>query len=511
MAFNPYSLPYIISALVMVALGSRTYRMRSVRGTIYLSLLSLCGAVYSLGYSLEISSQTFEWALFWLRIQYLGIPWIPSLLILFCLDYAGKEEKGFHAARAALVFIPLTVLLAQYSNSLHGLFYREIWMSEGSLFPLLHFTRGPVYWLHAAYLFISVIIANVIFTLLLGNAHKAYRPQGLVMLGASLIPWIGFILYSGGIFPSGIDPNPLFLALGASVFYYGLCRLRFFDLVPLARADLFDLMPDAALVLDGEQRLLDHNRAARQYFDKTSLVVGSNLEVVFSHWPELLQALAAGEKEIPTIIKAKTETVDWVRLQTVIYRSSAALVTGRLVILQDMSGQVRAEKKLKKQAVTDELTGIGNRRSLNEKLQREIAHSFAEETALSLLLIDVDHFKEVNDRYGHSTGDLYLKALAKLIRKRLRTGDLAARIGGEEFAVILKNAGPNDSFNLAEELRERIAVLEVESAPGPVSRTVSIGVATFHSNITSVDQFLAVADRALYRAKERGRNQTVIQ
>lgn len=150
---------------------------------------------------------------------------------------------------------------------------------------------------------------------------------------------------------------------------------------------------------------------------------------------------------------------------------------------------------------TDKLTGLKNRRFLQEKLEEQIAGYGRDQAVFSLCIIDIDHFKKVNDTYGHQTGDYVLEKLASILKMQSREEDIAARYGGEEFILLLPNADIPDSKTIAENLRQSIAYSTWEM--GQI--TVSIGIATFIPT-DSETTLLQKADQALYASKEQGRN-----
>lgn len=153
-------------------------------------------------------------------------------------------------------------------------------------------------------------------------------------------------------------------------------------------------------------------------------------------------------------------------------------------------------------AAKDQLTGLWNRRSFDQRLQETIAHIVRHDGTLSLLLIDLDHFKAVNDCYGHVIGDEVLKHFGGVLRDRLRQNDVAARWGGEEFVVMADGARLENALVLAEQIRAAVAAAEF---PCGITATVSIGVAEYRSGETA-DQLLTRADNALYEGKHAGRD-----
>jgi len=169
----------------------------------------------------------------------------------------------------------------------------------------------------------------------------------------------------------------------------------------------------------------------------------------------------------------------------------------------------------RRDASHDPLTALANRRSAVRRLEAERAHTLRHGEPLSVLMIDLDHFKRVNDRWGHAGGDLVLVATAQVLRDELRGADLGARYGGEEFLAILPSTAPAQAMEVAERIRERIARLAVAvpgataTATATASITASIGIATLESD-ESATALVARADAALYRAKAEGRNRCVI-
>lgn len=161
---------------------------------------------------------------------------------------------------------------------------------------------------------------------------------------------------------------------------------------------------------------------------------------------------------------------------------------------------------LQGQADTDARTGLGNTRSFDRAVEDALA-ARTEEESLTVLMLDLDHFKDVNDRHGHPAGDQALRVFAGVLQSCMREGDLAARYGGEEFAVMLANTTTQDAVAIAERIRSRTESTVISLAPGVTERlTVSIGVAVAPDQATDRLSMLRVADAALYRAKQSGRN-----
>jgi diguanylate cyclase (GGDEF)-like protein len=167
---------------------------------------------------------------------------------------------------------------------------------------------------------------------------------------------------------------------------------------------------------------------------------------------------------------------------------------------------VAATARLEQDALTDTLTGLANRRQFMLRAEVEVARATRYGQPLSLLMIDVDFFKQINDRFGHASGDLTLVAVGRVIRASLRTADLPARIGGEEFAVLLPNTVSTEAAELAERLRRQVQELALAHEAGPITLTVSGGIATLRTDDRGIDPVLRRADDAMYASKAGGRN-----
>ena len=186
-----------------------------------------------------------------------------------------------------------------------------------------------------------------------------------------------------------------------------------------------------------------------------------------------------------------------------------AMVTHILRLRAQVRSRTRelelARERAETEARTDPLTGLPNRRYFFESMVRDVARSEREGTPLALLAIDIDHFKEVNDRHGHAAGDTALIRTAEILGAHVRGSDMAARIGGEEFALACLNAGSSDARHLAERLRAAIEAQVIEHDGQRFSCTVSIGIALREPG-DDVSKLMQRADSALYTAKEEGRN-----
>lgn len=205
-------------------------------------------------------------------------------------------------------------------------------------------------------------------------------------------------------------------------------------------------------------------------------------------------------------IRCHDGSTRWVEVSTAALPEDAGDGAVRVCVFRDISERKRLESDLKQMATTDGLTGAYNRRFFVEICHQEILRAERRLRPIAIVLMDIDHFKRVNDRFGHTAGDEVLRQLVETGRKTLRSEDVLGRLGGDEFAVLLPGTTLEQAARVAERLRSTYEQLKVPARSGTVRFTVSCGVAEWQPHFQTVEDLLQRADCALYKAKNAGRN-----
>jgi len=164
---------------------------------------------------------------------------------------------------------------------------------------------------------------------------------------------------------------------------------------------------------------------------------------------------------------------------------------------------------LKESSLRDPMTGLYNRRFLEEYSETLVAMTHRRGTNIGLLMCDLDFFKEVNDTYGHNVGDVVLREVANIIRESVRSSDMVVRFGGEEFLAILQDIKDGEAINVGEKIRKKVEETKIKMPRGFIHKTISVGIAEFPKDAANFWQSIKYADIALYKAKDSGRNQVV--
>ena len=181
----------------------------------------------------------------------------------------------------------------------------------------------------------------------------------------------------------------------------------------------------------------------------------------------------------------------------------------QIAILQDLGRLIIDELELRQLATTDSLTGALTRRAFFEAARRDVSLALRHNRPLTCIMLDADHFKAVNDNYGHAAGDQVLRGVVAVCRSQFRDSDYIGRLGGEEFAIVLRETAIDDGMEVANRLRSLIAGEVFSTGRGSLSVTVSAGVAELDKATSDIDALLEDADTALYRAKAKGRNRVI--
>lgn len=174
-----------------------------------------------------------------------------------------------------------------------------------------------------------------------------------------------------------------------------------------------------------------------------------------------------------------------------------------LIVADDLADRMR------RLAITDQLTGVFNRRGFEEQSRKMFSLAKQKKMPITIVVADIDHFKSINDSYGHGVGDEAIKSFADLLQMGIRESDVLGRVGGEEFVILLPNTELESAIKLVERVREEVATTPVQCEKENITMTASFGVAQFGVNAHSMREILANADGALYQAKNAGRNQVI--
>ncbi|MBG0833203.1 diguanylate cyclase [Planomonospora sp. ID67723] len=440
----------------------------------------------------------------------------------FCLSQAVLDRTWRLSRRTALWLAvePALIVTTVASDPWHHLLFPP---TGPGLQDVRQSGIAPLFWAHTAY---SYTLLAIGLAALLRAWMRGPRSQrelyGLVLLG-TVPPLLINVLSTVGF----VRPHltPLGFCVTVVVGYWALVRRALPELVSVERSHLFDMISDMVMAVDCSGRLLDLNPSAERMLrdlvpDLPERLAGLPVTGILGDPPlgddmetDSTVTDVNGRRvdlnvRVSALRNGQDEHVGW----ALVTRDVTALNAQRRE-LQETNDQLREQVRtvealradLAEQAVRDTLTGLHNRRFLMESLGREMKLAAAEGTPLSVALLDIDHFKQINDRYGHTAGDQVLMRFAKLLGGRVRQGDVLARYGGEEFVVVLPGATGEQAQARVDELRQWVTAGRIPAGGHTLSVTFSAGVAALDAG-QNPGELLHVADEALYEAKRAGRN-----
>lgn len=530
------SFPVLLTGAVcvgVVLLARWVRRQRSFPGRDSFILLHLGSLWWLAAASLEMAAQAPTCKVFWATMAWPGIIGVPTFWAVFLWQYVNSVRQPLPSrSLLGLTLVPLLVWLMALSNPWHGLFYGTgtTPMSAEPGAPV-RYDHGPLFHAAAVYVYLGMMFCLGVVIRAAVISYGVHRRHYLAFVVVTLVPWaanVSYVVFDRTLF--GFDPTPFSFAFTLAAFAWLIVGVRLFDLLPVARHLLLEELLDPVLVVDPQWRVLEANPAALKLAGLRNGWQGRKL----IDWPvfgaelhALLQTSWSGEQDRLLTLPGPARYYE-VRSRAIerVTRSGTH-VLGQMLYLRDVTQRHLGELKLsealatseerlriisslherlQEQALRDPLTGLYNRRYLDEFFSREVARARREREPIALALIDLDHFKALNDQHGHLIGDDVLRAVARHLGENLRGSDAVFRIGGEEFLLILPGADADEARRRLEILCRERAATPVETRGGPCGVTLSAGMAVWPDQGQALDELLHAADAALYRAKREGRN-----
>lgn len=506
--------PDIIALVICAATMRHLWKLRGEAGVASLFIMSALVALWAILDLAMILSGSRPLSLSLARSIYLPEAGLVAAWLTFAMSYTGQRHlMGSWPALMVLglASVPLFLIMAGDPG---GWLVAGGGMAAGSFGFLPSF--GNWHPIHQGYTWGIGVFATGVLTLHVGQSPRHVNRLIFVLGG----PAVGAVSYAlVPIFPTlpeWLNLPPLGLSLTAAAFAFGLLRSEEDAMAPVARHVVVEEMEDAVIVLDRRGRVIDVNRSAANRL-KLGLMKPLPIELKILVDSLMEQSTAPGRGILAERVKLEVEQGRVANFEARITKLGPQAGQNRIVmVLRDIEAQLQLEQRLEAmtlasqhRAHTDELTGLPNRRALMRRLEEEVERAHRYGRYLSLIILDLDHFKSVNDTHGHSTGDQVLVATADAMEAVCRDQDMAGRMGGEEFAIILPETDQSGAHSLADRVRLQIGrrTYEAPGGSGSFRVTASLGVATLEPGaVATVKALIQSADEALYKAKHQGRN-----
>ncbi|MEA5077056.1 MAG: diguanylate cyclase [Anaerolineaceae bacterium] len=520
----PHEIVYIITIVLSAAVLLLAWPRRKTFGGIYIILHLIALIIWVFGILMEAATIDRETKIFWSQISYIGVVTVAPFFLCFILTYTNQKSLR-PSFIASLFIIPFIVLIAAFTNSWHHLLWPGFsWGS--SEYNILIYKHGFIFYLNVTYIFVLIFfgIAQLFRKVLTSN--PPFRSQLWAIMIGSFFPILSGFFYIIRVDPvPGMDISPfgflftnLFLTLGFS-------RFQLLDLVPVAHDLLIERVQASIIVVDWQERIVDINDQAKMLFEVgPENILGKQMSTLL---PWKLDLPSLSQTQLISEFKVPKDENSYVDLQVSSLNPKKSLPPGYLLILRDITARKIAElrlqkannelvqqiqeinrlqKLLKNQATHDSLTGLFNRHLMDEILESMVAQADRNRAPLSIVVLDIDHFKDINDSFGHQMGDKFLTEYGECIQSAIRKGDFACRLGGDEFLIAFPHMETDQALKRANDLRLILHEIVIAQDQVQVRTTASLGVATYPHHGDAIAQIINAADQAMYSAKEKGRN-----
>ncbi|MEM9091534.1 MAG: histidine kinase N-terminal 7TM domain-containing protein [Cyanobacteria bacterium P01_F01_bin.53] len=562
---NPYFAILCLTAVISGCVAFTAWiRRESAPATRPFTGLMVAIAAYASSAAIGAASSSSQSTIFWATLETVCSSAVTALFFTFTLHFTQRRAWLTRRRRGTLWAIPIFNMVLVLTNPWHhGVWTHFTTMPEGLLkSPVLVFHHGPGYLWLAAWFYVYVLTGTLMVAREALGPSTLYRQQANTVIVSTLPPIIGGTIQMLELKPPEVNLLPMSFLLTGLIYFTSLFRFRLFDLRPVARDTLIENMADGVLVIDHQGRVIDMNPAAWHFsqrqptlpsgserpYTTNNRLIGQPIDVVLSQWPALIphcqkelhstgntEVLVSMTHHLPRHINLRFNplrqnsnhrpflltrtgqpsredngqhvgTLLVIRDMTEQYQTQFELKQSNEILEQRLSKIEALQGQLKEQAIRDDLTKLFNRRYFEEALQAEMTKARRAKTPLAVILVDIDHFKRVNDTYGHQAGDLALQIFSNLIREHLRASDIACRYGGEEFILALPNTTLGKAYERAEQLRIAFKETAIQYKGRVIQSTISGGVGAFPEYEGSQDGMISAVDKALYAAKEDGRD-----
>lgn len=506
MLLNFISVYLFITVMLSVFLAAY---VQSRSGSSYTrTMLFLCLAVsfYMYGYSAEISSTTFEQALFWNRFQYIGIPFVSALWFTIALMYTGRINVRKRWLIGFIYLIPVMTFLLRFTNDWHHLYFASISYRRLGERLLLIREYGIGTYIQMVHSSFMVIASMVIYLHEFTRKKEQEHTKIHLMVLASFFVILGLILNVINPAKLYIEFVVLFLPITCIVVIIAIMRYDFLEVKSMARNMVFENSTDAMLLLNHTSKVVDYNSAADDLFSQLGISLReTDLATLLVDHEAFYEAMNSESFEHFQL--TFNDEHNHYEVSTQHIHNDSGVKHGLLKSIRNITQTHRLNENLLREATTDELSGLLNRREFMRMGNEAVKAKQSKDEEIHLLMLDIDYFKRINDNYGHIAGDKVISIFGRILVQNFREDDVVARLGGEEFGVILRGAPSAAAYRKAEDFRRRISSHIHRENDEAFNITVSIGLAKMTEAMGSLDELLGCADKALYMSKENGRNQ----
>lgn len=504
LSYGYLSINIISITMILFTLGI-VYKKNSTRGAKNLMLVLTLILIGSFSIFMEYTAQSFEYKHLWRNISQIGLFVLPSSIFAFTMVYTEETNPIFKRLVFINFIFSMTAVLLIFTNESHYMMRVGVELVESSSGPVLKIyqtTFGKVCVALNTMISLSALFKIWVF---MRTRSKSMRAQVRLVFIGFLIPIVysyaksAILKYMGFWMPVSTS-----FLIGIVFILWGMYKYDLMAISPIARDWVIDEIKMGMLFFDSDLNVVDTNRSAREIFGVASKEITEQIKA-YPRWEQKLSSEddTSIELEIDTALRGRR-----IYGVTIHHLKDNRKSLGVVNLLRDITKEVHDREKLIDKSEKDSMTQIYNRLTFEKKVNHILSENSVdsdENLDFSLLIIDIDNFKEVNDNYGHKIGDEVIMEVVNLTTKISRESDLVGRLGGDEFAVFLRNCNADLNRDIAQRIQALVSKHDFVVDGRVFNVTLSIGGITDNSGIYHFDDLYVKADSALYDSKETGR------
>ena len=475
---------------------------RNIPRSLYFTFMSFSVFIYNLGYICELTALGLDGAIVARMIQHAVMPFVGMFYFLYILQYYIIEIRKKYMLTLVAAYPVANAVLILAGDRFVPYYKLFVTNAIDPASGLVTTNMGPLYPLFIIYVCTCTAIGLAMTMTKIFNLNREIRRRSLMFFLTSLVPvasYLSILFYLGS---ARFDIIPGALAVTEVVLGIFMLRFRMVDWAPLARDTILENVKEAFVLADTRGRFLDCNATAQKYFPNIAeLNIGSKLSEIVNF-----------PADLPIAEGSTLEFTVGAKEQTYHLRASCSIITRTkrfdciCIMIHDITEITNLMQELSSKAIHDSLTGLYNRSYFLQSAQRELELAERSGLPITLIMLDIDHFKHINDTYGHQCGDKLLAETAARLKGSLRRTDIIGRYGGDEFLIMMPDTNREDAAHVAESLRLCINSMTFYYGGSDISVTASFGAVTQHQRCATLYHTVMAADSAMYRAKKMSRN-----
>lgn len=490
--------------MILITLGV-VYKKNSAKGAKNLMLVLTLILIGTFSIFMEKSVQSFELKHLWRNISQIGLFILPSSIFAFTMVYTEEERPIFKHLMFLNFLFSVTAVLLIYTNNFHHIMRVGVALVESSSGPMLKVYQTTIGKVSVAINTMISVSALIKIWIFMRTRSKSMKAQVRLVFIGFLIPIVYTYAKSAVLKYIGISiPASTSFLIGIVFILWGLYKYDLMAISPIARDWVIDEIKLGMLFFDSDCNVVDTNKSAREIFGVGNKQITEKIKA-YPRWKQKLN-----NKEDTTIELGIDTALRGHRIYgiTIHILKDKKKSLGVVALLRDITKEVHEREKLIDKSEKDSMTQIYNRLTFEKKVN-EILSGNSENSDdnldFSLLVIDIDNFKDVNDTYGHKMGDDVIIEVVKLTTSISREHDIVGRLGGDEFAVFLQNCDVALNEKIAKRIQTSVNNYDFIVDEMVFNVSLSIGGITDNSGIYHFDDLYIKADSALYDSKETGR------